>query len=203
MENATIGIAGGIGAGKSVVSRVLRCNGFPVYDCDSEAKKLMVTNLEIRNSLKEKLGNDIYFPDGTLNRKNLAGKLFSNPDVRAFVNSVVHTAVIKDIKETRRHIQGLFFIESAILASSKLDRECDRIWLVEAPINERIRRVGIRDSIDSKEILKRIESQKEEISQLKSDKLVIMENNNHYPLLPLILRLTDKITNNQNYTVLC
>ena len=203
MSYLTIGITGGIGAGKSVVSRVLRCNGFKVYDCDTEAKILMNKNREIKNSLQSELGEDIYFKDGTLNRKKLASLLFSNGKIRKVVNKIVHTAIRMDILNKKEGNKQFFFIESAILATSHLDKECDKIWLIIAPLNERIRRVGKRDSIEEREILQRIESQKEELSLLDKNKMLTIENDNQPPLLPKILKLTDKLINNQIFTILC
>lgn len=203
LGNLTIGIAGGIGAGKSIVSRVLRCNGFPVYDCDFEAKLIMVKDREVKGILQQELGDDIYYPDGNLNRAKLSSILFSDINVRIFVNSIVHNAVKRDIEHKRKDIQGLFFIESALLASSGLDESCNRIWLVEVPIEERIKRIGIRDSLCENEIMKRIESQRDEQILLKMKKTIILENDNRSPLLPFILRLTDKLNNNQIFTILC
>ena len=202
-ETLTIGITGGIGAGKSVVSRVLRCNGFRVYDCDLEAKRLMKEDQNLRNALTEKLGCDIYNCDGAINRNLLASLLFSDASVRVFVNSVVHKAVREDIKLRKRKEEGLFFIESALLATSGLTEMCDNIWLVVAPKERRIRRIAKRDNLKTGDIEKRMGSQSEEIKLIEKFHPIVIENDNGNSVLTEVLRLTDKYINNQTYTILC
>ena len=92
-----IGITGGIGAGKSVVSRILRHRGYPVYDCDSEAKRLMDTDAEVISGLKSLLGDSIYSADGKLDRGEMSRRLFSDDEIRRGVNGIVHSAVRRDL----------------------------------------------------------------------------------------------------------
>ena len=199
----TIGITGGIGSGKSIISRILRCNGFFVYDCDSEAKYLMTRDKELKQSLQMRLGGDIYFSNGTLNKKELAKIIFSNIEKREYVNSIVHAAVRKDIVEKRKKVRGLFFIESAILATGGITEFCNSIWIVTASPQERIKRISKRDNLSLKEISQRIESQEEELDKIKSEKIIILENDNQYPILPVILTLVNRIKEKQIYKISC
>ena len=73
-----LGITGGIGSGKSIVSEIFRLKGIPVYDADSESKKLLITNDELKKKLINLLGEKIYFADGSLNKKEMAQMIFSN-----------------------------------------------------------------------------------------------------------------------------
>ena len=202
-NNVTICITGGIGSGKSVVSRLLRCNGLPVFDCDFEAKLLMTRNPEVKKALTNSLGRDIYFEDGSLDRKKLAGMLFSDPEVRKIVNEIVHTGVRKEISECRHRISGTFFIETAIPATGGIASHCDKIWLVEAPLEERLKRVAKRDGLSESEIKKRIEVQDKEFSSLDGAKTIILENSGNNPLLCEILGLIDKNIITQTYNILC
>ena len=77
MRKCLIGITGGIGAGKSVVSRMLRLKGYPVYDCDSRAKVLMEESAYILTSLKSRLGEECVLESGELNRAQIAERVFS------------------------------------------------------------------------------------------------------------------------------
>lgn len=202
MRRKVIGITGGIGSGKSVVSRVLRCNGFEVYDCDSKAKWLMNTDTGLKEALIDHFGPEIYGKNG-LNREKLAAIIFSDSSERSFVNTLVHSAVRKDIDSHIKQGSGDFFIEAALLPTSGLDNECDRVWLVEAPLEVRIKRVEKRDGKDVSEIEKRIESQDHEFDSLPSDKTIIIENNGYSPILVNILELTDKNINNQTFILPC
>ena len=55
-----VAITGGIGSGKSVVSQVLRLLGYPVYDCDANAKRLMNESVALRENLVKRFGTDLY-----------------------------------------------------------------------------------------------------------------------------------------------
>ena len=201
--NLTIGITGGIGSGKSVVSRVLRCNGFKVYDCDSEAKKLMERDQEVRETLIGRFGNDIYLANGHLNRTLLASYIFTDAANREFVNKVVHSAVRNDIIRLRAQIDGWLFIEAAILASGGISQFCSQVWIVTAPETERIRRVRLRDNLSLEEISKRLRIQERELELLENENTLFLENNGKNPLLPEILTLTNRIKNNQTYILSC
>ena len=205
MENkkSTIGITGGIGSGKSVVSRVLRCNGFPVYDCDFEAKYIMVTDPEVKQSLIKRLGKDIYETDGSLNRRKLSSLLFKDNEVRNYVNGIVHSAVREDIKRKRSFITGKFFIESAIIVTGGLEPLCNEIWIINAPLEKRIERVIKRDNTDRKSVEERINTQQAELTLIKNTKIIELQNNDFTPLLPLILKLTHKFNNHKTYSISC
>ena len=201
--NKTIGITGGIGSGKSVVARILRCNGFYVYDCDSHAKSLMMEDTALKISLETLLVNDIFFPDGQLDRKRIASIIFNNEEMRKEVNGLVHAAVRNDILQFREILEGYFFIEAAILATGGISKFCDEIWMVEAPLEQRYARVSKRDCLKREEIEKRIKSQERELSLLEGNDLIIVENDDEHPLLAKILQMTDKITNKQTYFIPC
>ena len=127
-----IGITGGIGSGKSVISRLLKIMGYPVYDSDSWAKVLMNEDKAIRDSLSAMFGDEVYTDTG-LNRSFLAQKIFNNKENLAFVNSVVHPAVGKHFLQwTEMQNANLVFIESAILFSSGFDKIVDKTILAFA-----------------------------------------------------------------------
>ena len=76
----TIGITGGIGSGKSTVCRVFRVLGIPVFQADAVARKLQDEDPEIRTSIIQLFGSDMYLDNGLLNRKKLAGIIFNNQE---------------------------------------------------------------------------------------------------------------------------
>lgn len=152
-----IGITGGIGSGKSVVSGIIRQMGYDVYDSDSQAKRLMNSNAHIISALKQRYGNSIYL-NNELNSKLLAEKMFGNPAEVAYVNSIVHPVVFADFAEFAK-TKDIVFIESAILYECGLDRYVDEVIYVDAPVDVRIERVIKRDSTTAAAIRKRIEHQ--------------------------------------------
>lgn len=188
----TICITGGIGAGKSVVSRVLRCNGFSVFDCDSEAKSLMTNDEDVKKALLNTLGIPVYLPDGQLDRKTLSSIIFSDEEKRKVVNQIVHKAVKDKIIYERQKTVGTFFIESAIPVTGGLDILCTNIWIVNSPMEERIKRVEKRDGLSRDEIKKRIASQQKELERIPKEKTIDLINDDTHPLLIKVLNLTNK-----------
>ena len=203
IDQTTIGITGGIGSGKSVVSRILRCNGFVVFDCDYEAKKIMIQNPEVKKKLTSAFGIDVYLPSGEIDRQRMAQLIFNNSSKREIVNSIVHEAVKKEILNLRKITRSEFFIESAILASSGIESYCNKIWIVTTSEKERIQRVIKRDGLTEKEVLKRIESQKKELTFLPKCKITYFENDDEHPMLIKVLQQTDKFYLQTSYLLSC
>lgn len=135
-------ICGGIGSGKSVVSRILRLNGHPVYDCDQEAKSLMQNGVALRKAISGLLGSEVYAGEtGLLNREKVAELIFNDSELLGKLNRIVHKAVRDDIQGRIQGCdKGCFFIESAIPATSGLLKDCDEVWFVTADEEVRIRR---------------------------------------------------------------
>lgn len=195
-----IGIAGGIGSGKSIISRILRLKGFTVYDCDTEAKHIM-QRPEIADRICTMLGCDIRDTDGQLDRHRLSQYIFSDAKIRKDVESIVHPAVLADIIDllkTPSSDNTPIFVESAIIASSGIADVCSSIWLVTAPEKIRISRVMQRNGISEAEIRSRIEAQEEESNRLRhalKHKIHIIENSGNTPLVHCIEELLNKEVN--------
>lgn len=188
-DASLIMITGGIGSGKSVVSRILRLNGYPVYDCDSEAKRIMETDGKVIEALIEILGEEAYSSEGFINRPYIASRIFSDAVLRGMVNSVVHQAVREDVDRFARKREGMVFCETAIPVTSRMTGMCEAVWLVTAPESERIERVKIRNGFSEEEIRRRIETQMEEFSGLDEGKTVSVSNGRDDLLLPRIHEL--------------
>ena len=102
----TIGITGGIGSGKSVVSRILLTLGIPVYDSDSRAKWLNDHSPVVRQALTDLIGSDLYEND-ILRRDRLATAIFSSGDLLEQVNEIIHPEVKKDFCQWRSECGSL------------------------------------------------------------------------------------------------
>ena len=170
-----VGITGGIGCGKSVVSKIIGLMGYPVYDSDKNAKKIVDESNEIRAGLISRFGTEIY--NGTkLNRKLLAEKIFSDNEARSFVNSLIHPAVLKDFirwSELNLKKVDVVFIESAILFESGFNKYVDKILLVISTDKLRIERIRKRDNALISEIRKRIQSQNPQKELIKKSDFII------------------------------
>lgn len=171
-----LGITGGIGSGKSFFSRVLSGRGIPVFDSDSEAKKLMVSDIEIINSLKSLLGESVYI-DGVINKPLLATYIFASARNATRVNSIVHPRVKKAFLEwaDRCFTAGhqLVAIESAILFESGFNDIVDKVVMVHAPVELRIARVMERDNTTRESVLGRINSQMDDDKKMSVSDFII------------------------------
>ena len=145
-----IGITGGIGSGKSTISRELARRGYAVYDCDREAKRIIMENVEVRKAIIDLLGIESFTASpshpftGTYNTAYVAQRVFTEPELLHQLNTIVHPAVKQDIIRQYSAV-SLLFVESAILYEAGLDELCEGIVIVDAPEEVRIARTIARD----------------------------------------------------------
>lgn len=184
-----IGITGGIGSGKSVVSRLLGVCGIPVYISDVETKRLMVSDDRIRSGLIALLGDEVYI-GGALNKPLLVSYLFGTPEHARQVNGIVHPCVKKDFRRwvAQRADCVVAGIESAILIEAGFACEVDAIVMVYAPEEVRVRRAMERDSSPRELIEKRVRSQMDDEEKRRRADFVIV-NDGETPLIPQVLAL--------------
>ena len=149
-----IGIAGGIGSGKSYVSQKIRDFGYEVYDCDNAAKRLINTSPDIRQKLTALIGPDTYTAEGLLNKRVVADFLLASEANGRAINDIVHPAVFRDFEES-----GMLFMESAIMYESGIYKLVDRVLAVVAPKEVRIQRVMARDNISREKVLEWMDRQ--------------------------------------------
>lgn len=157
-----IGLAGGIGSGKSRVSELFAARGIPVFDCDSQAKSLMSGNYSIRESLIEATGIDFYCGE-YIDKERLSAFIFSSPDNAASVNGVIHPMVLecfdKWCEELEQEGVQVCAVESAILFESGLRSHIDFVVVVDAPDRLRIKRAMMRDGAARDSIIRRKNAQ--------------------------------------------
>jgi dephospho-CoA kinase len=155
-----LGITGGIGSGKSVVSRLLEMMGVPVYIADTESKRLAATDPHIRRELIALLGEEVYL-NGELNKPLLADYLFGDPEHARKVNSIIHPGVKADFRQwAEKHKDDPFVaLEAAILMEAGFAGEVDYIVMVYAPAEIRIERAMKRDASSKEAVVRRIQSQ--------------------------------------------
>ena len=156
-----VGIAGGIGSGKSYVARRLAQRGIIVYDCDAAAKRLMRSEA-IQQQLQALIGCK---PD----KQALTQFLLASQENASAINAIVHPAVFADFEES-----GYEWLESGIMYESGANRYVDRVVVVTAPEEVRIERIMRRDGIDREKALQWIARQwpQERVRQLADFEIV-------------------------------
>ncbi len=173
-----IGITGGIGSGKSTVCSYLVSCGYKVYDCDTEAKRLMNNDIALQAKIKTLLGNEAYDKNECLNRQLVSKKVFSDKTLLTQLDSIVHPAVKNDIlNHSAQSDKGLLFVESAILFESGISDICDFTINICSSLAERIARTAVRDKKSVDEVEKRISSQMSEEEREKLADITLLNPN--------------------------
>lgn len=183
-----IGITGGIGSGKSHLCRLLEQRGIRVYDCDQAAKRLIRTSPDIRTALINLIGADAYTPDGQLNKAAVAQFLLASEQNAQAIDRIVHPHVFHDFEKS-----GMKWMESAIIYESGIYRLVERVIVVTAPLELRIRRVMQRDGITREKVLEWMGRQMPQDEVVRRADYQII-NDEQIPLIPQI----DKIFNEIN-----
>ncbi|WP_300934611.1 dephospho-CoA kinase [uncultured Muribaculum sp.] len=190
-----IAITGGIGSGKSVVSKVLLSMGKHVYDCDSRAKSIVDSSAEIKMRIACEVSAEAVGPDGVVDRAKLAEVVFADRNALNRLNAIVHAAVIDDIENWRVGLPDntdTAWVESAIIYESGIDRIVDCVWLVEAPEDLRIKRVMARNGVSANDVKKRIDAQNRTCDYVRHSCTQTILNDSLTPLLLQIQRLLQK-----------
>jgi dephospho-CoA kinase len=187
-----IGLTGGIGSGKSTVAEVFKTLQIPVFNSDLEAKTLYC-HPEIQSQIIALFGN-VYFPNGQLNKQQLANIVFNDKKKLQQLNNIIHPAVAKKFDNwLKQHQKNSFVIkEAAILIESGAAKQVDKIIVVTAPKTERVQRVMQRDNVSQHEVEQRMQHQLTEEELLKHAHYVI-SNDGKSLIIPQILTLIEKL----------
>tara|TARA_R100000935_G_scaffold46622_1_gene70103 strand:- start:79 stop:669 length:591 start_codon:yes stop_codon:yes gene_type:complete len=154
-----IGLTGGMGSGKTTVANIFKALGIPVFIADEEAKFLMNTSHEIRDKVLTLFKEQSYIAD-KLNRKYIASVVFNAPEKLQKLNEIIHPAVATHfqawvLKQTAPYV----IYEAAILFETGGYKKCDKVILVTAPKQVRIKRLQLRDDSSISEIEARFQHQ--------------------------------------------
>lgn len=188
-----VGLTGGIGSGKSTVAKIFQLLDIPVFDSDHEAKRLMATNQELRNSIIREFGNEAYLESGEINRQYLATVVFNNRTKLETLNSLVHPLVRQHIRIWALEQKSKYvIIESALLFEHNLYKDFDAVITVIASTDIRIQRVMQRSNFTYEEVQKRIQNQVDDSLRYQKSTYII-ENDNHNLLIPQVLTINNQL----------
>ena len=162
--------------------------GIPVYDADTQAKQLMNTDPELKVALQSCFGDDIY-RDGLLRRDQLAELIFNNRAAIEKVNSWVHPAVARDFEQwCARQTAPYVLEEAAIILECNLANRFERLILVTAPDDLRIKRVCARDHVTPETVRVRMNHQWPEEKKLALADYIIYNDRQHL-ITPQVLKV--------------
>lgn len=188
------GIIGGIGSGKSVVCRIFSVLGVPVFDSDSQAKKIIQEDLSVKKALILLLGKDIYSKQGVYLPGIVREKIQKNPTFLEKINAIVHPAVRKKALEFFQKNQNSPFTlyESALIHAHNKPDFIHGLIAVRTPLADRIAYLKKRNQWDDKTVDEWIKKQVPEETYLKNVDFVIDNSKNNF-LIKQCLELYQKI----------
>ena len=149
-------LTGGIGTGKTFISKDFIRKGIPVFYADEEAKKLYARE-EVIAGLRELFGDQI-FTGKKLDFKKMSGIVFSSPDYQKKLESFIHPLVMAQFEKwAAEQNADTVMMESAIIFEAHLEKYFDKVFVVNASVPVRVARVRRRNpELSEEEILARI-----------------------------------------------
>jgi dephospho-CoA kinase len=188
-----IGITGGIGSGKTTVSKMFAVLGVPVFNSDECAKKI-VCNTNIKTQIIQLLGKDSYTANGSYNRAYVGAKVFSNYSILEKLNAIIHPQVAKDFETfcVKNKHKPYIIKESALLFETNIYLQLYATILVKANQKTRIQRVMQRDGLTQQQVIQRIRNQMPQDQKIKLASYTIANNNDDL-VIKQIVTLHNKI----------
>lgn len=175
-KHIIVGITGGIGSGKTTISKYFEGFGIPVYHADIEAKALMNRSKVIKRKLIALFGDDAYI-NNTLNRDYLRSQIFKEKKLLSKMNAIVHPKVGVHFKRWVKKQNAPYILkEVAIIFENNLQSQYDYIITVIADNEERVKRVMQRDNTSRDSVKAIIRNQLSDQEKIKKSDFVI-ENN--------------------------
>lgn len=180
-----IGITGGIGSGKSLVSRIFGALGIPVYEADSRAKWLINHDITLQDDIIGLLGQNAFI-NGQYNRPWVAAKVFDNPTLLQQLNGLIHPRVFTDSAAWLQQHQNAPYV---LRESALTTKNADKLLVVKAPLDLRVARIKQRDPHRSELEIKHImDRQLTDDERLKLADYVII-NDQSQLLIPQVQQL--------------
>ena len=194
MSSLLVGITGGIGSGKSTVSKLFEVLGTPVYYADDRAKILMSENAELIDAIKSSFGEESYLR-GELNRPFLAAEVFSNPERLEVLNKLVHPIVAKDFTQWAKEFDSKPYVlkEAALLFESGSYEQLDYTICVMANKAIRTERVLLRDDQRSLEEIHHIMDRQTSDGVRKKLANFLIDNSGNILLIPQVIKLHQQL----------
>ena len=183
-----VGLTGGIGSGKSTVLNQFKNLGINTYSADKAAKKLINSDKGLIKSIKNLFGGNIY-ENNILDSVKLSKIVFNDPYKLKSLNSIIHPAVAKDFESFIKNNNGDYIVkEVAIIFETNTEDNYDKIILIRAPLEERIKRVILRDNLSREDVIRRVNNQIDDSTIIDNCDYII-DNNNLKDLKEKVLKI--------------
>ena len=189
-----VGLTGGIGSGKSTVINYFKELGITCYQADDEAKKLMNSDKGLIKKIKNSFGDSIYI-NSKLDRKKLSAIVFTDKQKLELLNSIVHPYVNRHFENYCKGLEDTYIIkEVAIIFEIGTQNKFDKIILVRAPKEDRVKRIINRDKCNQQDAINRINNQIADDYKIDQCDFII-DNINLEEIPNKVLKIHDSILN--------
>lgn len=149
-------LTGGIGSGKSTISKIFANLGIDIIDADIIAGKILTDNHMILKKIFDKFGKKIINKDNTLNRIKLRKIIFNSLSLKRWLEKLMHPIIYKNIlKKINKSTSLWCLIVIPLFIESNSKVVADRILVIDVPIEIQLNRTVLRDR-DSRKNIKRI-----------------------------------------------
>lgn len=192
-----IGITGGIGSGKTMVSKIFSVLGIPVYDADTRAKWISNFHPEVKKEIVALFGEQAYV-DNKLNNRYIASIVFNDKSKTEQLNAIVHPKVGEDFEDwVKKNAQAPYILkEAALMFESNSYKLLDKVIVVSAPLELRIQRILARDPQRTEaEIRGIMDKQLPEEEKLKRADYII-QNDDDSLIIPQVVELDKQFRKN-------
>ena len=194
-----VGITGGVGAGKSLICKILNTLGVPIYLSDGRAKVLMNNNEDLKKEIINNFGIESY-KNNKIDNQFLSNKIFENNSHRLKINSLVHPFVKEDFHFwIKKNSNNDYLVkESALIIESESYKELYFLIYVSAERNIRIKRVLQRDQEKNEDDIVKIIKTQMDVKKAINFCDEVIDNNENNLLLPKVLKIHKKILKKSN-----
>jgi len=185
MSNWILGLTGGIGAGKTLVSNHLASLDIEIVDADVIARDVVAIGSDGLNAIDQHFGHAILLDDGSLNRAKLREIIFADSEQKNWLNNLLHPLIRQNITEQLTNAKSPYVVLSApLLFENKLDALCDHTLLVDVPVEVQLARTANRDSVSTEQVKNIIAAQMSREDKLqKADSIL----DNHREISSVLL----------------
>ena len=184
MKQIKVAVTGSIGSGKSIFTGYLKGKGFPVLNADDISNNILESDKQVRQLVKMEFGDEAYL-NNTVNRKFLAGKVFSDPAELNKLSSLLHPKVItqidKIIKDEYRN-ENIIFVETAIVFETGIEDMFDYVVLIVADEKIRLERSLKGNKFTKEDFLNRNKAQLPDDRKINKADFVFYNNSSQHKL---------------------
>lgn len=190
MSRFVVGVSGGIGSGKTTVTDMFKGLGIDVIDADVIAREVVEPGSPAVQKIVDKFGGDIIEQNGHLNRTKLREIIFSQPELKIWLNALLHPLIREQMAVQTQQAKSPYCILSVpLLVENNLNNSVDRVLIVDVSEQTQLDRTLKRDQVDQQQIQAIMNSQASRAQRLAVADDVIDNNGEQKELIEQVHKL--------------